>query len=107
MNQNVYLNEILERFEMSECKPRTSPCEQKIEHDNDEVADAKKYSELVGSLIYAMICTRPDICWLVTKLSQHLVKQFKEHFTAAKHVLGYLKHTIDYKLSYKQEHTRQ
>ena len=30
-----------------------------------------EYRRAVGSLIYAMICTRPDLSWIVTKLSQY------------------------------------
>ena len=47
-----------------------------------------------------MLCTRPDICFIVSKLSQFCEKPTTEHWTAVKHVFRYLKGTIDYKLSY-------
>ena len=63
MNQKRYLTKVLERFEMSDCKLRATPSEQKLEFSSGEVSfDPRRYREAVGSLIYAMTCTRPDIC---------------------------------------------
>ena len=69
MNQWTFLTKLLVRFEMSECKPRSTPSEQKLEWDGEDFVDSRKYRELVASLIYAMTCTRPYICWIVTTLS--------------------------------------
>jgi hypothetical protein len=102
MNQRKYIQKILEKFEMTECKPRTTPSEQKWDDERKEPVDPRKYRELVGSLIYLMICTRPDICWVVTKLSQHLSAPVESHWIAAKHVLRYLKGTIDHELCYRK-----
>ena len=44
----------------------------------------------VGSLIYAMICTRPDLSWIVTKLSQYSDNPTKYHWTAIKRVSIYI-----------------
>ena len=61
--------------------------------------DPRRYREAVGSLVYAMTCTRPDICWVVfSKLSQFLVASMKGHWIALKHVLRYLKETLDFEL---------
>jgi len=108
MNQKRYILKILERFGMSECKPRYTPCEQKVEYieneegKENEVLNPKEYREIVGSLIYAMTCTRPDISWIVSKLSETLSKPKAENLVAAKHVLRYLKGTSDYELSFKK-----
>jgi len=102
MNQKGYLRKVLERFDMFECKPRSTPSEQKIESNDRDPVDPKRYREAVGSLIYAMTCTRPDICWIVTKLSQYLSRPMKEHWIAVKHVLRYLKGTLDYALCYRK-----
>ena len=40
-----------------------------------------------------MTCTRPDLCYVVTYLSQHLSKPLKTHYGMAKQVLRYLKGT--------------
>ena len=102
MNQNGYITKVLERFEMSNCKPRSTPSEQKLEFDGETPVDPRRYREAVGSLVYAMTCTRPDICWVVTKLSQFLIAPIKGHWIALKHVLRYLKETLDFELCYRK-----
>ena len=77
MSQSHYLKNVLEKFGMDQCKPRFTPCEIKPTvytiTDIEEIPnDDRKYREIVGSLVYAITCTRPDLSWVVTKLSQHL-----------------------------------
>ena len=47
---------------------------------------------------------RPDICFVVNTLSQYLVEPIHIHLVAAKHVMTYLKGTLDYGLSYTRDH---
>src|SRR6218665_1698016 len=56
----------------------------------------------LGSLIYAMSATRPDLCFIVSYLSQFMSKPRKIHMTMAKHVLRYLKRTINYGLTFRK-----
>ena len=70
MNQKMYVERMLERYEMSNFKARGTPCEQKLECYESEPVDSHRYREIIGSLIYLMECTRPDISWVVTRLSQ-------------------------------------
>ena len=101
MNQKRYVQKILERFDMINCKPRSTPSEHKFDCSTDnDLTDQRKYREAVGSLIYLMVCTRPDICWIVIKLSQYLSKPLTNHWTAVKHVFRYLKRTIDNEMVY-------
>lgn len=73
MNQKWYISKVLERFSMPECKPRSTPCEQKVDHDGDcDPLDPKRYCEVVGCLIYLTTYTRPDLSCIVIKLSQYL-----------------------------------
>ena len=103
MDQSHYLKKVLLRYDMENCKPRSTPSEQKLSFSSDlEIIDITKYREMVGSLIYAMTCTRPDLCWIVTKLSQYLDKPTPEHHTAVKHVLRYVKGTLDKKLYFQR-----
>jgi hypothetical protein len=48
--------------------------------------------------------TKPNICFAVNTLSQFLVEPRRVHLMAAKHVMRYLKGTIDYGLSYDGDH---
>ena len=106
MNQKKYTETILQRFKMDDCNPKQIPCDMntaKLEFDDDSemLPDSKPYREIVGSLIYLMTCTRPDICYLVTKLSQHLDKPRVSHFNLAKFVLKYLKGTKETCLTFR------
>ena len=60
------------------------------------VAEHKIYRAIVGSLMYLMTGTRPDIAFLCQQLSQFLSKPTKAHMAAAKHGLRYLQGTIHY-----------
>ena len=61
---------------------------------------AVPYASAVGSLMYAMLCTRPDICFAVGMVSRFQSNPGKEHWTAVKHIIKYLKRTRDYMLVY-------
>ncbi|XP_053549181.1 uncharacterized protein LOC128640785 [Bombina bombina] len=88
---------------MIDCKPRSTPCEQKLDqNDHNDPVDARKYQEIVGSLLYVMTCPRPDLSWVISKLSQYLSEPTEQHLTTAKHVMRYLKRTTDYELCYRK-----
>ena len=50
--------------------------------------------------MYAMTCTRPDIAYVVGKLSRFSSNPSEEHWHGVKRVLGYLMKTKDYGLNY-------
>ena len=58
------------------------------------------YASLVGSLMYAMLCTRPDICFTVGMVSRYQSNPGPEHWIAVKHFLKHLRRTKDYILMY-------
>ena len=68
-----------------------------------EIAEAESlpYQNLVGSLMYLAVSTRPDISHNISVLSQYNTNYGKEHCIAAKRVLRYLKGTENYGLHYK------
>lgn len=105
MNQTQYLTNLLRKYNMIDCKSRATPCELKLNFSSDATCECSlKYREIVGSLIYAMTCTRPDLCFIVTILSQHLANPSKEHYVALKHVLRYLKGSLHYELCFRKCH---
>ena len=69
---------------------------------SSEKVDATMYRQMVGSLMYPTNM-RPDICFAVNTLSQYLKDPRHVHLTAAKHILRYLKGTVDYGLKYKAD----
>ena len=50
-----------------------------------------------------MVCTRPDLSWIVTKLSQYGNNPTEDHWIAIKHVLRYVHHTVNYCLEFKKD----
>ena len=105
IDQSLYLSSILNKYKMSDCKARATPCElpgsvSTQQPLSDQNLDPKKYREIVGSLIYATTCTRPDIAWVVSRLSQNLASPRDIDWIMLKHVLRYVKGTISYKLHY-------
>ena len=59
------------------------------------------YASAVSSLMYAMVCIRPDIAHATGVLSRFISKPGKEHWTAVKQVIRYLHGTSDYGLCYQ------
>jgi hypothetical protein len=68
-----------------------------------ETVDATMYRQMIGLFMYLMN-TRPYICFVVNTLSQYMVEPRRVHLVATKHVLRYLKGTIDYGLRYVSDH---
>ena len=58
------------------------------------------YAKAVGSLMYALLCTRPDICFVVGMVSRYQSNPGPEHWIAIKHIIKYMKRTKNYILVY-------
>jgi hypothetical protein len=63
------------------------------------IVDATMYRQMIGSLMY-LTNTRLDICFAVNTLSQYMVEPRDVHLIATKHVMRYLKGTMEYGLWY-------
>jgi len=59
------------------------------------------YASAVGSLMYAMVCIRPNIAHAVGVLSRFMSKLGKERWTVVKQAFKYLRGTSDYGLCYQ------
>ena len=71
--------------------------------DSLELVDVTQYRQIIGSLMY-LANTRLDICFAVNTLSQYLVQPRRVHLIATKHVMRYMKGTIDCGLYYDGNH---
>jgi hypothetical protein len=106
LNQGKYAVEILKRFDMLEFKAMNTPIETKLKllvDTSSELVDATLYKQIIGSLMY-LTNTGPDICFAVNTLSQYLVEPRRVHLVDAKHVMRYLKGTLEYGLCYTGDH---
>ena len=103
MSQSKYLLSKLEKFGLDKAKPRSTPCELAgYDSDNFEIDNNLNFREMTGSLIYAMVCTRPDLSWGVTKLSQRLSDPRSTDFIMMKHVFRYILGTVNYQLNFRK-----
>jgi hypothetical protein len=100
MSQERYIESILHRFKMEDCNPADTPAEKGLQlhapSDSDHLKATQlnfPYRNVIGSLIYLMVATRPDISWIVSKLSQFLDKPGTAQVRAAKRVMRYLQGT--------------
>ena len=103
LGEGKYAVEILNRFGMMDCKAMNTPMASNLKLLSDassEAIDVVMYRQMIGSLMY-LTNIRLDICFLVNTLSQFLIDPRHVHLIAAKHILRYLKGTIDYGLKYE------
>jgi hypothetical protein len=94
LSQELMTTELVSRYGLEECKPRSTPLTPSIKmcRDDGEALDkeAYPYSQLVGSLMYLSVCTRPDISYAVGALARYMSCPTTEHWQAAKGVVRYL-----------------
>ena len=109
LSQASYINKVLTRFSMNNSKKGLLPfghglvlSKEQCPKTQEERScmDGIPYASAVGSLMYAMLCTRPDICFAVGMVSRYQSNPGPEHWTAVKHILKYLRRTKDYMLMY-------
>lgn len=110
LSQRSYLERVLRDFDMWECnKKHDTPIDihtklQKAEPGYEpKLAEVKWYQRAVGSLMYAMLGTRPDIAYAVSVVSRYAAKPTPTHKAAVTRILRYLRKTIDYALVFKGE----
>jgi len=105
IDQCAYIENLLIHFGMQDCNPTCTPLPPNIElTKSEDVATSTTrslYQQLIGSLLYAMIVSRPDISFAVTKLAQYSHNPSTSHLAAAKHLIRYLKGTADLGICYR------
>ncbi|XP_025981715.1 uncharacterized protein [Glycine max] len=104
ISQSHYIEKIFEKFNFKDCSPVSTPIDPNLKLlPNKGVAVSQlEYSRAIGSLMYAMISTRPDIAYGVAKLSRFTSNPSSHHWQAMNRVFKYLKGTIDYGLTYTE-----
>ena len=88
LSQSKYVKKVLNRFNMNKAKPVSTPLgshfklskEQspKTEEEMDYMSKVS-YASTIGSLMYAMVCTRPDIAHVVGVVSSFMSRPGKQH----------------------------
>eukprot|EP00253_Pinus_taeda_P013786 PITA_13786 len=102
VGQGKYTINILQKFGMMDCKSMDTPMMtnlKKLRDCDSNLVDPSMRRKLIGSL-NCLVNIKPDICYAVNTLSQFLVEPRHVHWVATKHILRYLRGTIDYGLRY-------
>ena len=102
LSQSHYIETILGKCKNLDIVPVKTPIDVNlhISKNTGENKAQNEYASILGSLMYVMNCTRPDIACVVSKLSRFTVSPNENHWKTMKRLLGYLRHTQDYVLHY-------
>jgi len=107
VSQSGYIERVLLKFNMESCKPAVTPGEPNIKLTKDMSPSTQEeknemsripYREAIGSLMFAMTCSRPDIAFEVSRVASFSENPGQEHWKRVKRVLRYLRGTSSYQL---------
>ncbi|UYV66529.1 hypothetical protein LAZ67_4001965 [Cordylochernes scorpioides] len=102
LHQASYIERTLEHYNLLDIKLQSVPSDpyskltkEMCPKDNQEIEEMNKipYRQTIGSLMYLMTGTRPDIAYAVSRVSQFMNNPGPSHWTAVKKIFGYLKAT--------------
>ena len=107
LTQQRYSEEILERFEMGNVKPARTPMDEHkqlmigsdLSKEDLRGIDQTHYLQAVGSLMYLMVCTRPDLAYPVGVISRFSSDPRAIHWAAVKRILRYIAGTKSHGLT--------
>src|SRR5215216_7962304 len=102
LSQKGYIDKVLRRFNMHNAKPVSTPLAAhfklssalcpKLDEDIEYMSRVP-YSSAVGSLMYAMVCSRPDLSFAMSLVSRYMANLGKEHWKVVQWILRYLRGT--------------
>jgi hypothetical protein len=103
IDQIGYINRVLDHFEMTDCRKRSTPMEISYKphaiQAEEQPFDARTYQKAIASILYAALGTRPDITYATAVLGRYAAQPSTLHWEALKHLLRYLRGTSKYKLT--------
>ncbi|GJY91359.1 retrotransposon protein, putative, ty1-copia subclass [Tanacetum coccineum] len=107
--QSAYIEKILKRYSMENSKRGTIPMQEKLKLSKSQGASTPAeiqrmqkipYASAVGSIMYAVRCTRPDVAFAQNMTSRFQQNPCEIHWTTYKNILKYLRNTKDMFLIY-------
>lgn len=111
LSQEGYLSRVLETYNMTEAKQTVTPLGAHLKmsaatesqvSNNEEYMKSIPYSNAVGSIMYAMVGTRPDLAYAVGIVSRYMSQPIRDHWLGVKWILRYIKGSLATKLCYKK-----
>ncbi|KAL4361053.1 hypothetical protein GQ457_04G019690 [Hibiscus cannabinus] len=112
LSQSTYIDKVLKRFSMEESKRGFLPMRHVISLSKEMCPSTPQetermsqipYASAIGSIMYAMICTRPNLSYALSMTSRYQANPGEGHWTAVKNILKYLRRTKDVFLVYGGE----
>ena len=104
ISQRTYLENVLKRFNMQDCKPVATlidPNQNLVKlKDDEQSVNLEDYQALIGCLTYAMTISRPDSATAVGILSKFMSKPGQSHWKGVKRVLRYIKGSLNVGLKF-------
>nr|GEV87443.1 zinc finger, CCHC-type [Tanacetum cinerariifolium] len=102
ITQTHYIEKILKKFNREDCSSMSTPMDpvEKLKLNTGKHVDQLEYSRAIGCLMYAMTSTRPDIAYVVGRLSRFTSNPSRQHGKAIARVFKYLRGTMNYGLSF-------
>jgi hypothetical protein len=102
LNQSHYMEKILSRFGFEECKISPTPYDAsiKLHKFEGEGKDQLRYSQIIGSLMYLAGAMRPEISYVVSKLSRFTSNPGDDHWKVVERVLRYLRGITSFGIHY-------
>ncbi|KAH9743388.1 hypothetical protein KPL70_003281 [Citrus sinensis] len=110
VSQERYILKVLDRFDMLDAKSVQTPLgfqfklskvQALVTNQDKSIMSEVPYAQAVGSLMYAMVCTRADIAYAVSLVSRFMSDLGKEHWDAVKWIMRYLRGIPDHGLIWK------
>ncbi|KAK9020229.1 hypothetical protein V6N11_054719 [Hibiscus sabdariffa] len=112
LSQSTYIDKVLKRFNMEASKKGFLPMTHGISLSKEMCPSTSQerermsqipYASAIGSIMYAMICTRPDLSYALSMTSRYQANPGEGHWVAVKNILKYLRRTKDVFLVYEGE----
>ncbi|KAK8623460.1 hypothetical protein V6N13_118345 [Hibiscus sabdariffa] len=109
LSQSTYIDKVLKRFSMEESKRGFLPMRHGISLSKEMCPSTPQesermsqipYASAIGSIMYAMISTRPDLSYALSMISRYQANPGEGHWTTVKNILKYLRRTKDVFLVY-------
>jgi hypothetical protein len=109
LSQSTYIDKILKRFKMQDSKRGFLPIPHGTFLSKSQSPSTKvelermngiPYASAIGSIMYAMLCTRPDVSYALSMTSRYQQNPGDSHWMAVKNILKYLRRTKEMFLVY-------
>ena len=98
LHQTKHLKNLLQKYGISDCRSVSTPQEQNnvMMSNESEPVEKVRYQAVIGNITYAVTATRPDLAQALRSINHFTSNPSKEHWTAVKRILCYIKGTINH-----------